>query len=666
MQSRLTVVLVSLLLATSAVIFWLWLVILRARVAILCPKECWCDPGGYYVECSSSPLNNIPLIFPANVWELLLRSNNITSLEKDGFISRGLTELEKLTADFCEIRTIELGALNGLTKLTHLSMWGNKISEIMPGTFEKMSRLEHLVLSYNSIEHLQVGVFSGLINLKHVVLSVNKLQHLHPELLVGLPSLAYLSLVNNSNLKIPTDRPFIHSRCLKRLDMSYCNISSVSVETFAKVPALEWLDLRRNNLINVDINMLKALPKLSTLFLYDNPLQCDCQLQEVWRWCQDHNIQTAYGKIAPECDTPSEVEGIWWGVLEKGQCLNGNISYYGDYKNTSYSYRGTDVDVYRFVILKDFQAPDDLGFLKNVQAPAFAAPFIFGTIGNVIIIIIIISNKDMRTIPNMYILNLAISDMIYLVLHFSEAYINSISDTWLYGDFMRKFLTFCRRLSVGLSAYSVAVLSIQRYNVTVNPFHNRVSAKQTWRVTVATICGVWIVAALFAIPSALSNHSFRECYNTYCIIYKQRVVMFELLVPCLLPLCVIAFSYIMTARHLVKSARPISQETQNPQLNTRKNTAKIVVGLTVVFLISYVPYHVFWTYTIFKENAHFDVDSMIQVQGYKLQYTYLVSACLLLINSCFNPVAVFCTSSAFRRQFKRYLTCFCKATSPSQ
>ena len=228
-------------------------------MAKLCPAECWCDTGGYHVDCRKSSLNNIPSILPTTVQELVLNQNNITCLENDTFISRGLSDLEKLKVENCKIEKIELGAFNGLKNMIYLSVWGNKVRKIIPRTFEKMSRLEHLVLSYNSIEHLQVGVFSGLINLKHVVLSVNKLQHLHPELLVGLPSLAYLSLVNNSNLKIPTDRPFIHSRCLKRLDMSYCNISSVSVETFAKVPALEWLDLRRNNLINVDINICTVM-----------------------------------------------------------------------------------------------------------------------------------------------------------------------------------------------------------------------------------------------------------------------------------------------------------------------------------------------------------------------------------------------------------------------
>jgi high-affinity K+ transport system ATPase subunit B len=72
--------------------------------------------------------------------------------------------------------------------------------------------------------------------------------------------------------------------------------------------------------------------------------------------------------------------------------------------------------------------------LKWYQVPMYAIPLIFGTTSNVILLIIIVCNKDMRTVPNMYIINLAISDIIYLTVLFSEACANRISDTWLDGD----------------------------------------------------------------------------------------------------------------------------------------------------------------------------------------------------------------------------------------
>jgi len=530
-----------------------------------------------------------------------------------------------------------------------------------------MISLKTLSLRINKIDHLYSDVFSGLVDIEYIDLTRNKLQYLHSDTFLGLPKIKYLYLSLNPGLQIPTDRNFINSPSLSLLDISYCNVSSVSVETFANVSAMQWLTLSHNNLRTVNINILRALPKLTTLYLDGNPLQCDCQLKEVWRWCEDRNISALH----VECDTPSEVKELWWGVLEKGKCLEGNIKFYGDYKNTIYRPKfitshitKTDTETNTDTKQQGFVSR----FLKQYQVPVYAVPFIFGTIGNVILLIIIICNKDMRTVPNMYVINLAISDIIYLTVLFSEACANRISDTWLKGDFVCTFLPFCRRLSVGLSAYSVAVLSIQRYRVTVYPLHARVSLQATWRATVATVCGVWIVAALFAIPSALSKYLCEDFTIIRSVTYYQRVVVFELLVSCVLPLCVIVFTSIITARHLAENSFPLSGETQNLQLNARRNIAKIVVGLTVVFMISYVPYHAFWTYINFTKQVRIFsekiADNLIYSNN-ELRYTYQISTCFLLINSCLNPVALFCTSSTFRQHLKRYLTCFCKTSTPS-
>jgi hypothetical protein len=94
MPSRLTVVLASLLLATPAVIFWLWLVIVPARVAILCPEECRCDPEEYHVIYYNTSLITVPLIRLTDVRVLALRHNNITLSERDSFVS--LIQLEIL------------------------------------------------------------------------------------------------------------------------------------------------------------------------------------------------------------------------------------------------------------------------------------------------------------------------------------------------------------------------------------------------------------------------------------------------------------------------------------------------------------------------------------------------------------------------------------------
>ena len=90
-------------------------------MAVLCPEECQCDPGGYQVTCDGSSLTAVPSISLTGVQVLYIIDNNITLLERDIFVSRGLTDLEVLWVWECGLSTVELGAFKGLTELTDLS-----------------------------------------------------------------------------------------------------------------------------------------------------------------------------------------------------------------------------------------------------------------------------------------------------------------------------------------------------------------------------------------------------------------------------------------------------------------------------------------------------------------------------------------------------------------
>jgi Leucine-rich repeat (LRR) protein len=235
-----------------------------------------------------------------------------------------------------------LVALNGLSDLTVMCMTDNMIIEILPVIFESLSNLNNLYFFINNLQQLDSGTFIGLFNILSMYLSLTKLQYIHPDTFLALRYIESISIYDNPHLQIPTDRPFIKSHSLSHLDISYCKFSSLSVETFTNVSALERLDLIVNNLRSVVINILTALPKLSTFHLHDNPLQCDCQLKDVWRWCEGRNITTVIWGEVPKCDRPSGVKGWNWGVLEELQCLQGNVSIEGDYKNRSFGY--TDID----------------------------------------------------------------------------------------------------------------------------------------------------------------------------------------------------------------------------------------------------------------------------------------------------------------------------------
>jgi hypothetical protein len=141
---------------------------------------------------------------------------------------------------------------------------------------------------------------------------------------------------------------------------------------------------------------------------------------------------------------------------------------------------------------------------------------------------------------------------------------------------------FCR-ISVCLTIYCIAVFSTQRYIITVTLFHVLISSQTTWRSTFATICGVWIVAALFARPTALSKYTCLGSIFLWRTNHYQHFAILYLLVTCAFTLGVIAFSYIMTARHLVESSCYLSEETQIPRLKKRKFLQKLCWHLHYYF-----------------------------------------------------------------------------------
>ena len=110
--------------------------------------------------------------------------------------------------------------------------------------------------------------------------------------------------------------------------------------------------------------------------------------------------------------------------------------------------------------------------------------------------------------------------------------------------------------------------------------------------------------------------------------------------------------YAMTARQLMITARRMQTEAQ-----ACKTLAKVVLGLAIVFFISFVPYHVLWT-VILWEIIPLEVE---------MTYVVFTSSCLLVLNSCFNPISLCCTSVTFRKQFEHYLLrCFRRTNSRSR
>jgi hypothetical protein len=287
--------------------------------------------------------------------------------------------------------------------------------------------------------------------------------------------------------------------------------------------------------------------------------------------------------------------------------------------------------------------------------------FIFGSVTNVTLLVIFARHEDMRTSTNACIFTMAIGDLLSIVFNIPLFYVLLVSKRWTVGVALCKLLWFFSDFAVGLSIFAVTMLSVQRYCGIVNTnvyIYNGRLALRSRLVSGFNIFLIWILAFGFAVRTAVTaNVTNEKCYSSagsYSPEFSKNIALLNLFVFCIIPLAVIAVFYVLTACHLIASARDMPGEasiSHSKIIQARKKGAKTVLGLTGVFFVSYVPWYL-WQVVFFWGGFSSD---------YKITtYTYTFLYYLFFGTLCFNPIALYCVSSTFRRYFNQYLFCNCK------
>lgn len=135
-----------------------------------------------------------------------------------------------------------------------------------------------------------------------------------------------------------------------------------------------------------------------------------------------------------------------------------------------------------------------------VTAVVFTVVFIVGLLGNTLAIYVLLYYIKIKTVTNMYILNLALADELYILgIPFLGTY--SVLSYWPYWSFLCKVCMTADAISQFASTFCLMVMSIDRYLAVVHPVHS-----SKWRkLNVAKIssAAVWAVSFLIVLPVTL-------------------------------------------------------------------------------------------------------------------------------------------------------------------
>ncbi|KAH8309609.1 hypothetical protein KR059_012310 [Drosophila kikkawai] len=300
----------------------------------------------------------------------------------------------------------------------------------------------------------------------------------------------------------------------------------------------------------------------------------------------------------------------------------------------------------------------------------FALIFVVGVLGNGTLIVVFLSVRQMRNVPNTYILSLALADLLVIITTVPLASTVYTVEYWPFGSFLCSLSEFMKDVSIGVSVFTLTALSGDRYFAIVDPlrkFHAHGGGRRATRMTLATAVSIWLLAILCGMPALLGSKLKNFGINKQTIVicypypeewgpnYPKTMVMLHFLVYYAIPLVVIAAFYVLIALHLMYSAS-VPGEIQGAvrQVRARRKVAVTVLAFVVIFGICFLPYHVFFLWFYFWPTAQDDYNAFWHVLR-------IVAYCMSFANSCANPVALYFVSGAFRKHFNRYL--FCRGAS---
>ena len=315
-----------------------------------------------------------------------------------------------------------------------------------------------------------------------------------------------------------------------------------------------------------------------------------------------------------------------------------------------------------YVPNNDTSSAIDIGFLLETICTVrshyiarmimFAFFVLFGVIGNIALLIVILRDKHLQNAPNILISNLAVADLVYILVMGPIRIEHEIHPCWLKGELACALRYYAPIVCQCTCVYSLVALSRERYSAITQGIQSRKSNQI--KITLCWAAMAWIFGVVYAAPVVLSPKFAYIEMKFLCILaehgsHAARSFEISKVVLCyVLPAMFITFHYSIMARTLIKSTRSFTCQnaTFKRQIEARKRLAYLSITLTIFFGIFWLPSYVYSLMYNFMSLKDIQSASFVRFR----HFHYYMS----LANSSLNPWLVFTLSSSHR---KRLLSC---------
>ncbi|XP_036388774.1 lysophosphatidic acid receptor 6 [Megalops cyprinoides] len=272
---------------------------------------------------------------------------------------------------------------------------------------------------------------------------------------------------------------------------------------------------------------------------------------------------------------------------------------------------------------------------------------VLGLVGNVGALYVFIFRITPRTSSNVYVINLALADTVFLCTLPFRIHYHLNGNDWIFGKVACQVTGTLFFTNIYISIAFLTCICIDRYIATVHP-HTYLRLRNT-RCSLVVSLAVWLVAVVAMLAfnlagplDSLGGERSRSCFENFSehewatrmMAYNVCALVFGSLVP---------FAIIMVCYPLV--ARRIARI----RTGTSRRALRVIYAILAITVVCFLPYHVVHLLHLLMRGH------VIQLCVYAnpIYKARRVTMALVSLNSCLDPVLYYFTTSHCKWSFFR-------------
>ena len=286
--------------------------------------------------------------------------------------------------------------------------------------------------------------------------------------------------------------------------------------------------------------------------------------------------------------------------------------------------------------------------------------------GNLLLGISVIKNPNLRrTVPNMYIITLAVSDFLMSLLGIPFSLASLMTGKWPFNNFICQLQGFWILLMCAVSLQTLAVTAVNRYFRVVRSraSYQRIFSMKKTKITIAIL---WVMALFAPLPYVVAGHEFFfHTGKVFCAHnaeslyegYGAYLVLVYVAIPLIIIITCYTRVFIAVRKHNLNFRFRIRQRSTN---NTTRNNTSLdssgilsveEVNVTYILLVVVISFLTCWTPVLIIDMIDFiNGDWKLKRQVY-VSYT-----CFGFASTALNPIIYGIMNRSIRAEYLRILT----------